>query len=384
MFTAYTEPIKIALFVFPILAFLISFPFFILQYRKYGRFLFIRAVVLYSFVFYLLCSYFLAILPLPSREAVAQLTTPKYELMLGKSLQDFLAQTVWRPTDIHTYLPALKQSVTLEPLFNLLFFFPLGVYLRYYFRFSLKKVIVYSFLWSLFFETTQLTGLYFIYPRPYRLFDVNDLLHNTLGGVIGYFCAPLVMILFPTRKEMDQKSKELGHIVTYPRRFVAFLIDWGMIYSVRTLLAIVLHVTHLTTNENWTTSYWTYLSTIMLYFVGVTYLTKGYTLGKKIVKIRVVTTTGTPPSLKDCVVRYGLLYGVYGSLAQLLLLINPYIPTTEGMALVILLMMTLFLLLIQLLFVGSIGWAILKKERRLFYEKKSQTSEISMNNLETK
>ena len=384
MFTAYTEPIKIAIIVFPFLALLISLPFFILQYRKYGRFLFIRAVVLYSFVFYLLCSYFLAILPLPSREAVAQLTTPKYELMLGKSLQDFLAQTVWRPTDIHTYLPALKQSVTLEPLFNLLFFFPLGVYLRYYFRFSLKKVVLISFLWSLFFETTQLTGLYFIYPRPYRLFDVNDLLHNTLGGVIGYFSAPLVMILFPTRKEMDQKSKELGNIVTYPRRFIAFLIDWGIIYIVRTVLAVFLHVFHLTANESWTTSYWTYLITIIIYFIGCTYVTKGYTIGKKLVKIRVVDTTGEAPSFKDCLVRYGLLYGIYGSLAQVLVLLNPYIPTSEGMALVILLMLTLFLFLLQALFIGSIAWAIFKKERRLFYEKKSQTSEISMTNLETK
>lgn len=384
MFAAYTEPIKIAMFIFPFLALLISLPFFVRQYRKYGRFLAIRALVLYSFVFYLLTAYFLAILPLPSREAVAQLTTPRYELVLGKSLHDFLTQTVWRPTDIHTYLPALKQSVTLEPLFNLVFFFPLGVYLRYYFRFSFKKVVLYSFLLSLFFETTQLTGLYFIYPRPYRLFDVNDLFHNTLGGMIGYACAPLIMILFPSRKEMDEKSFALGQVVTYPRRFIAFLLDWGLIYILKTILAIGLHVTHITQTETWTSSYWTYLATIGLYFVGMTYSTKGYTIGKKIVKIRVVGRFEQAPTLRACLIRYGLLYGIYGSLAQVLLVLNPYVPQTEGLALAILLAIILGLLILQGLFIGSIGWAILKKDRRLFYEKKSQTTEISMNKWETK
>ena len=33
---------------------------------------------------------------------------------------------------------------------------------------------IFSFLLSLFFEVTQLTGLYFLYPGSYRLFDVDD------------------------------------------------------------------------------------------------------------------------------------------------------------------------------------------------------------------
>ena len=77
---SYIEPIRFALIVFPFLSLAISSVFFIYEYRKYGTFLVTRAVILYSFVFYLLCAYFLVILPLPAKETVAQMTGPKMEL----------------------------------------------------------------------------------------------------------------------------------------------------------------------------------------------------------------------------------------------------------------------------------------------------------------
>ncbi|OFE15721.1 hypothetical protein BA895_21635 [Humibacillus sp. DSM 29435] len=39
---------------------------------------------------------------------------------------------------------------------------------------------------SLLIETTQGTGIFGLYPCPYRLADVDDLLTNTLGAVIGW------------------------------------------------------------------------------------------------------------------------------------------------------------------------------------------------------
>ena len=55
---------------------------------------------------------------------------------------------------------------------------PFGVYLRYYFCYHWRKTLQLSFLLSLFFELTQLSGLYFVYPGSYRLFDVDDLIVN--------------------------------------------------------------------------------------------------------------------------------------------------------------------------------------------------------------
>lgn len=64
------------------------------------------------------------------------------------------------------------------------------------------------------FELTQVTGLYFIYPRGYRLFDVDDLIANTLGGLAGYFVAAPFLKFLPTRAELDQASFRRGKEVS--------------------------------------------------------------------------------------------------------------------------------------------------------------------------
>lgn len=236
---SYIEPIRFALIVFPFLALAISAIFFIYEYRKYGTFLLTRAVILYSFVFYLLCAYFLVILPLPTKEAVAKMTGPKMELHLFASWENFRANTVLVLSDPSTYLPAMRQSVFLEPLFNVFLLLPFGIYLRYYFRLSFVKTVIASFCLSLFFELTQLTGLYFIYPRPYRLFDVNDLLTNTFGGMLGYLVTPIFTFMLPTRARMDEVSYEKGKTVSLTRRLVAYLIDWFFLSICTSIIGVV-------------------------------------------------------------------------------------------------------------------------------------------------
>lgn len=54
----YLFPIEIAVLLFPVLAFILTLPFAIYQYRKFGGLNFLRNVVLYTFIFYLLCAFF--------------------------------------------------------------------------------------------------------------------------------------------------------------------------------------------------------------------------------------------------------------------------------------------------------------------------------------
>lgn len=95
---------------------IITAPFLIYYYRKYGQLGKLRSLILYSFVFYLLSAYYLVILPLPSIDAVAQMTGPRYELHLFQSWHNFMNQTVLQLNNPSTYLPAMKQSVFLEPV----------------------------------------------------------------------------------------------------------------------------------------------------------------------------------------------------------------------------------------------------------------------------
>lgn len=179
----YVDTIKTALIMFPFLAILFTAPYVLHQYHKYGSVYSYRTLIVFSFILYLLTAYFLIILPLPSWESVANLSTARWNLI------------------------------------------PFGIYLHYYFKCSLKKTVLLTFLLSLFFELTQLSGLYFIYPRGYRLFDVDDLILNTLGGFIGFFIASLLLKFLPNRKEIDEKALSLGTKVTFFKRMTAFFLD---------------------------------------------------------------------------------------------------------------------------------------------------------------
>ena len=60
------------------------------------------------------------------------------------------------------------------------------------------------------FELTQLSGLYFIYPRSYRLADVNDLINNTVGhswllvdAALYLFCQQEKKLMPPLMKRAD-------------------------------------------------------------------------------------------------------------------------------------------------------------------------------------
>ena len=94
-------------------------------------------------------------------------------------------------------MTALKEEYFYQVFYNILLTIPFGIYLRYYFNCSFKKTFILTFLLTLFFEGTQLSGLYGIYPRPYRLFDVDDLFLNTLGGIIGYGVTPIFSHFLP-------------------------------------------------------------------------------------------------------------------------------------------------------------------------------------------
>ncbi|MTD38021.1 hypothetical protein GIX45_05110 [Erwinia sp. CPCC 100877] len=379
--SAYTVPLKTALLVFPFLAFASSFILVIREYRKYGTFLLWRAVVLYSFVFYLLCAYFLVILPLPPRSEVAQYTSQYLELRPFYFVERFLNGTVLNIHDSSTFIPALKQGVVLEPVFNVLLFVPFGIYLRYYYKLSFKKVVLASFLLSLFFELTQLSGLYFIYPRSYRLADVNDLINNTFGGIVGYAITPMLTFLFPTRDEMDEAAYEKGQSVSLFRRFVAFCLDWLMISIVQSIVIFL---------ANFIPEYkerialypvleqrlWFFVMVFLVFMVLPT-LTNGETLGKKIVRIKVVEEQREKIRFKALVIRYGYLYIVYGLISSFLAGSAGLLNSSNRMLQLVTLMLFLICLFLLFLFVLNVGYVLVRKKRRLFYEKASHTYTVS-------
>jgi len=74
----YLKPIISACYIFPILAIIFTIPYILYEYNKYGSLLVIRTAIVYTFIFYMLTSYFMTILPLPPLDSV----TPDSACML--------------------------------------------------------------------------------------------------------------------------------------------------------------------------------------------------------------------------------------------------------------------------------------------------------------
>ena len=268
----YLESIKTAFLIFPLLAFLITLPYLLIQYHKYGSVPLIRSSIVYTFILYLLTAYFLVILPLPSKEEVLAMPTKVPQLIPFTFLGDFVEAF----KDASGVLSFLKSPIVYTTLFNIAITIPFGIYLRYYFKKKWYTTIIYTFLLSLYFEITQLTGLYGLYPKAYRLFDVDDLIINTLGGFIGYLITPIVTIFLPDRDEIDKISYKRGKVVSIYRRALAFLID---LFFFATLMFIIIVITRF--NDFMIPL----IISIILYYIILPTLT-GNTFGKYLVKIK--------------------------------------------------------------------------------------------------
>lgn len=225
---SYVTAITTAVFTFPIIALLFTMPFIIAQYHKYGSVHKLRVLIIYSFILYLMTAFFLVILPLPSFEEVRNLTTPIANLVPFSFVTDFIKETPLVITSPGTYLSAVMHPSFYVVIFNVFLTVPFGIYLRYYYKCSFKKTVLLTFLLSLFFEVTQVTGLYFIYPRAYRLFDFDDLMLNTLGGMLGYAVSGLLTRFLPSRQKIDEEAIKTGTKVSGLRRVTTFFIDFTL------------------------------------------------------------------------------------------------------------------------------------------------------------
>ena len=361
----YLSIIKIALITFPFIAFLITLPYVLKEYHKYGSVYWYRALIIYSFILYLLTAYFLVILPLPSREEVMALTTPTTQLIPFNFITDFINNSGFVLNDFSTYITALKSSQFIVPVFNIILTIPFGAYLHYYFKFSFKRTVLWSFLLSLFFELTQVTGLYFIYPRGYRLFDVDDLILNTFGGFVGYFVGSLLLKFLPDREEIDDTAKALGRKVSIIRRSLAYCLDW----FIATIIFVIIN-----TIFNFSTNFSHYLIFMGAYFILLPYFFKGQTLGCKFLKIKIVSNKSEKLSLFQMILRTALFYLGYVGLPIILLIICSniisYLSDTILVYSVLLVLLFIFIYYVICFFKLAVS-------KKIFYERWSKTRMVS-------
>ncbi|MFD1151734.1 VanZ family protein [Saccharothrix hoggarensis] len=151
------------------------------QYRRYGRLRGWSAAVAAGSALYGCGLIAFTLFPLPTvTEGFCPDRSPRdyWQTRPFASLDD-IAAAGFSPTS-----PAFLQVAL-----NVVLFVPLGFLLRYRFRRGLAATTALGLFVSLAVEVTQGTAAFGLYPCPYRVADVDDLMTNTAGAVVGWLVA---------------------------------------------------------------------------------------------------------------------------------------------------------------------------------------------------
>lgn len=355
----YLEPIKYGIIIFPFIALLITIPYILIHYHKYGSLPMIRVIIVYSFILYLLIAYFLIIMPLPSIEEVMNMTTPQTQLIPLMFIKDLIDGI--KEVGINEFYNA---PAFYTIFFNICLTIPFGVYLKFYFNLNFKQVVLCGFLLSLFFELTQLSGLYGIYPRSYRLFDVDDLIINTLGSIIGYSIGIFVSYIMPNINEVNKEAIYKGQTISFFRRLTSFTVDY-ILYSLFSgiMSTMFIFIEH------------KYIKIICLiiYYIVIPYK-NGQTIANKFLNIKIISYQDEYLKLKKLVIRQLSFYiGVFilpKYIASTLMVISSMIGYEFRIIIMLFVMFAWFMYYLYII-------NQIKVKETLFYDKISKTKIIS-------
>ena len=118
-----------------------------------------------------------------------------------------------------TLIPFLPMVADFKnTILNIILFVPLGIMLPFLWKKynTLKATAVFGFMMSLSIELLQLF--------TYRATDINDLIANTLGTVLGYFFFRMISYLAPSVRN-DAKRKTEVTAVIVPVILVMFFVQ---------------------------------------------------------------------------------------------------------------------------------------------------------------
>jgi len=247
---------------------------------------------MFSFIFYLLSALCLVLLPFPSTRDTCSLQSPDTvhtNLRLFQFVEDILKDSGVVLSNPSTWLAITKQQAFYQAFFNFLLLMPFGVYLRYFLqeRRYWKRAFIISFLLTLFYEITQRTGIYGIFNCAYRIFDVDDLLLNSVGALLGFFLAPIVWALFPSHEEVEAKAAEMEKkdIVKPISILLALVIDLFIVQ-------VILFIIGALTGYSGTFEFLVVIALYMTIFGFIPSIMNGATVGMKIMRFTMVNKEG--------------------------------------------------------------------------------------------
>ncbi|MGC3992727.1 MAG: VanZ family protein [Propionicimonas sp.] len=210
----------VALLVGGLLAAVAFVPVAVLLYRRAGRLRVLDLLILLAVAVYAVALWSYTLVPLPESESF---TCVRANLRLFRFIEDIRA-------DGHLFL---HNRALLQVVFNVVFFLPLGFLLRILLRRGVVVATLAGLILSLAIEFTQKTGIWGLYHCAYRVFDVDDLLLNTVGALLGsLFALPFAALI------QRRRAAPVAAGVTVGRRLVGILADLAVVTVVGYSLAI--------------------------------------------------------------------------------------------------------------------------------------------------
>lgn len=321
--STYTSDIIIATLLFPFVALIFTLPYSIHQYRKYGYMPWSHTLVVYTFVFYLLCAYSLIVMPLPDDPSALVPGAKQPQLAPFNCVHEIIEGCATAYAATGSVLSCLKVPALYQAVFNLLLTVPLGMYLRYFFHRTWRQTLIIGFCTTLFFETTQLTGDWFIFPAPYRLFDVDDLIVNTAGAMLGFALAAPAARLLPDLRLAKYENYDKALRAGALQRLFSFSIDsllailaWALCFAANLLIQVKGSVsgTSLSTELAFNTFGATsalFIPLQVFFLCVIPFITKGQTLSHMFLKLRITKPDGSNPTRLQCALRYLLLLAFF-------------------------------------------------------------------------
>lgn len=315
--TVYIQPILDSLFIFLLISIAIFIPWLIFINRKYGFLSFSKMIIMFSFIFYFISALFLVILPLPdtTNNCVYMPNNMQlFNLRPFQFIEDILRDSGIVLTNPATWIYTIKQPAFYQAFFNFLLLMPLGVYARYFFkkRSSWWKAYLAGLGLSLFYEITQVSGIYGVFDCAYRIFDVDDLLLNSTGALAGFLIAPIILAIFPTHEDVVEKAQKLyeQNIVKPLPILLAAMIDLSIVGVLSACIP--------TTISTYEFAIEVVLIGIVFYVIPLAW--KGTTIGTKVMRFHYETKVETYSLQKGLLRRVLAILVMKGVLAILAVL----------------------------------------------------------------
>lgn len=219
MIDAWTQPALVAVLLGGVGFVALFVPILVWESRRHGQIRVDRVIGAAMVAVFAVALLAYTLLPFPDKEWCATHRLPGRNLdplEVVRDNLDYLRE--------HGARRLLRSFVFLQAALNVLLFVPFGALARRYFGLRTGWTILLGFATSVLIEATQGTGAFGLLPCRYRVADIDDVILNTLGTVIGAVAAPL-LLFFVTDARATARSRGNARPVTRRRRLVGMLID---------------------------------------------------------------------------------------------------------------------------------------------------------------